>query len=156
MATTFVLPINSGLGGCVDICTSQANSGGSVTRPKRNPGPDALWCDIAAMRDWGVASGLLARPGEPMKLLMSDGSKQVQLGFGAGSRGRGSGGDDGGEEGRRRRRSSDGEVQYTLMAVNNSRSVSKTWKMCCWQSIYESTHRIASHRQPGKQASKPL
>ena len=77
---TFVLPISCGWGGCVDICTSHANGGGSVTRAKRirvemhSGGILRRWeTGMCGVDNWRDRGGI--------KLLMSDGSKQVQLNF---------------------------------------------------------------------------
>lgn len=48
---TFVLFIICELGGCVDICTSHANSGGSVTRSRR---VQACLAMVAVIGDWGT------------------------------------------------------------------------------------------------------
>ena len=53
---------------------------------KRNSGPNALGTILLVIGDQDKPSRLLARPGT-IKLLMSDGSKQVQLDFDTWGRG---------------------------------------------------------------------
>lgn len=58
---TFDLPVYCGLGGCVDICTSHANGGGSVTRP-RGIGVQVVHLVGGLMGDGDLPSLIIGEP----------------------------------------------------------------------------------------------
>ncbi len=136
---TFDVPVVGGWGGCGPIGTAEGKGGGgggqALTRAKRIR-VQVLYCGDGRP---GYAESIIGETGGSIKLLMSDGSKQVQLNFDREvevlRKMSWGGGDE--EEGRRGKR-------YTRIAFNSRSVWPKVGMKLCVGFIYESIAKCSS------------